>query len=102
MAIFLSKALHVPYEDCMALGYSVTAKAHAITISIAIVSFSGSLAVLPPAVALVIQIPIMLLFLSFSSKIQGYLKASAQHLSLRGPLSKLEGNVANKNGEWFS
>jgi len=62
LAILLSRVAHVGHGDCMALGYSVTAKNHAITIGIATTAFTGTLAVLPAAVAPVIQIPVMLFF----------------------------------------
>ena len=73
LAIITSKVIGVGHGNCMALGFSVTAKGHAITIGIATTAFAGTLAVLPAAVAPVIQIPIMLLFLQLSSKIERFL-----------------------------
>ena len=73
LVIFISKALRIGFGDCMALGYSVTAKNHAITIGIAVTAFHGTLAVLPAAVAPLLQMPIMLLFLHLSPKIEGFL-----------------------------
>jgi len=73
LVIFISKALRIGFGDCMALGYSVTAKNHAITIGIAVTAFHGTLAVLPAAVAPLLQMPIMLLFLHLSPKIESFL-----------------------------
>jgi len=73
LAILLSKAFHLDFGDCIALGYSVTAKNHAITIGIAVTAFSGTLAILPASVAPMLQIPIMLLFLNFSPKIERFM-----------------------------
>ncbi len=75
IAIIIAKLLHIDYEDAMALGYSVTAKNHAITIGIATTTFGGTLAVLPAAVAPIIQIPVMLLYLNLSKKIKSFLSA---------------------------
>lgn len=77
LAILFSKVAHVDHGDCMALGYSVTAKSHAITIGVATTAFSDTLAVLPAAVAPVIQIPIMLLFLNLSERIRRFLQPEA-------------------------
>jgi len=74
LAVLLSKALQIPYGDAMALGYSVTAKNHAITIALAMTSFGGGIAVLPAAVAPVVQIPIMLTALQLSDRIKGFLR----------------------------
>ena len=73
LAILLSRVAHVGHGDCMALGYSVTARNHAITIGIATTALTGTLAVLPAAVAPIIQIPVMLLFLNLSGKIERFL-----------------------------
>ncbi len=73
LVIFISKALHIGFDDCMALGYSVTAKNHAITIGIAVTAFHGTLAVLPAAVAPLLQLPIMLLFLHLCPKIESFI-----------------------------
>ena len=73
LVIFISKALRIGFGDCMALGYSVTAKNHAITIGIAVTAFHGTLAVLPAAVAPLLQMPIMLLFLHLPPKIENFI-----------------------------
>jgi ACR3 family arsenite transporter len=73
LVILFSKVAHIDHGNCMALGYSVTAKNHAITIGVATTTFGGSLAVLPAAVAPVIQIPMMLLFLNLSGRIKRFL-----------------------------
>lgn len=72
LTILFSKVAHVDYGNGMALGYSVTAKNHAITIGIATTAFGGTLAVLPAAVAPIIQIPIMLLCLKLSNRIKKF------------------------------
>jgi ACR3 family arsenite efflux pump ArsB len=76
LAIIASKVTGTGHGDCMALGFSVTAKGHAITIGIATTAFAGTLAVLPAAVAPIIQIPIMLLFLQLSNKIERFLHSA--------------------------
>jgi len=73
LAILFCKLAHMDYGDSMALGYSVAAKNHAITIGIATTAFGGTLAVLPAAVAPIIQIPTMLLYLSLSKRIKKFL-----------------------------
>ena len=73
LAILFCKLAHMDYGDGMALGYSVAAKNHAITIGIATTAFGGTLAVLPAAVAPIIQIPTMILYLSFSERIKRFL-----------------------------
>lgn len=73
IAVLLSKLAHIEHGHSMALGYSVTAKNHAITIGVATMAFSGTLAVLPAAVAPVIQIPIMLFYLTLSERIRRFL-----------------------------
>jgi len=75
LAIAFSRLSHLPHGHCMALGYSVTAKNHAITIALATAAFPGTLAVLPAAVAPMIQTPIMLLFLKLSDRIERFLRA---------------------------
>ncbi len=59
-SFILSRITKTDYGDAMALGFSTTAKNHAITIGVATTAFSGTLAVLPAAVAPLIQLPIML------------------------------------------
>ena len=78
VAILFSKLMHIDHGDGMALGYSVTAKNHAITIGIATTAFSGTLAVLPAAVAPIVQIPVMLLFLNLSGRIEKFLHRDRQ------------------------
>lgn len=70
LAIGFAKAAHLDYGNGMALGYSVTAKNHAITIGLASAAFGGTLAVLPAAVAPLVQIPIMLLVLKASDGVR--------------------------------
>ncbi len=78
VAILFSRLMHIDHGDCMALGYSVTAKNHAITIGIATTAFAGTLAVLPAAVAPIVQIPVMLLFLNLSGRIERLLHRREQ------------------------
>lgn len=73
LAILFCRLVHMDHGNSMALGYSVAAKNHAITIGIATTAFGGTLAVLPAAVAPLIQIPTMLLYLNLSEKIRGFL-----------------------------
>lgn len=73
LAIFTCKLLGIGHGHGMALGYSVAAKNHAITIGVATTAFGGTLAVLPAAVAPVIQIPVMMLFLALSPRIHALL-----------------------------
>jgi ACR3 family arsenite efflux pump ArsB len=70
--ILLAKWTRTGYGDGIALGYSVTARAHAITIGIATTTFGGTLAVLPAAVAPMIQILIMTSILTFSRRIEQF------------------------------
>jgi ACR3 family arsenite efflux pump ArsB len=72
LTILLSKWTRTGYGDGIALGYSVTARAHAITIGIATTTFGGTLAVLPAAVAPIMQILIMTSILTFSGRIQQF------------------------------
>lgn len=74
LAILFCKLAHMDHGNGMALGYSVAAKNHAITIALATTAFGGTLAVLPAAVAPIIQIPTMLLYLSFSERIKRFLQ----------------------------
>jgi len=60
ISFILSRITKISYGDAMALAFSVTAKNHAITIGVATTAFSGTLAVLPAAVAPLVQLPIML------------------------------------------
>lgn len=73
LSILVSRMMRLGHGDAMALGYSVTAKNHAITIGVATTAFGGTLAVLPAAVAPIVQIPVMLLFLGLSDRIKGFL-----------------------------
>jgi arsenite transporter len=72
--ILLSKWAQTGYGDGIALGYSVTARAHAITIGIATTTFGDTLAILPAAVAPIVQILIMTVILKFSKQIEFFLK----------------------------
>jgi len=55
--------MRMDYGNGTALGYSVSAKAHAITIGVATTAFVGTLAVLPAAMAPIVQIPIRMAIL---------------------------------------
>jgi ACR3 family arsenite efflux pump ArsB len=89
--ILFSRLAKVDHGDCMALGYSVTAKAHAITIGLATTAFPGTLAVLPAAVAPMIQVTIMLLFLKLSHRIGRFLAGpGAGVVSFSGPAGSPE------------
>ncbi len=79
LAILFCKLAHMGHGNSMALGYSVAAKNHAITIGVATTAFGGTLAVLPAAVAPIIQIPTMLLYLNLSEKIEGFLATDMKH-----------------------
>ena len=59
LSVVYSKFVGFDYNDTIALGYSVTAKSHGLTIALAISTFGG-LSVLPAAFAPIIQIPLML------------------------------------------
>jgi ACR3 family arsenite transporter len=76
-AIVFAKMSGVDYGDAVAMGYSVTAKAHAITIGVAATVFAGTPAVLPAAVAPVIQVPLMLAILKTSNRVERYLSPRA-------------------------
>ncbi len=69
IGIIYSKFTNCCYEDTIALTYGITAKNHSITIAIALTTFGG-LTVLPAAFAPIIQIPLMILILKLSSKIE--------------------------------
>jgi len=73
LAILFCKLARMDHGNGMALGYSVAAKNHAITIGIATTAFEGTLAVLPAAVAPLIQIPTMLLYLKLSERVRKFL-----------------------------
>jgi len=62
LSVFYSKFARFDYEDTVALGYSVTAKSHGLTIALAISTFGG-LSVLPAAFAPIIQIPLMMVII---------------------------------------
>ena len=62
LAIAYAKVAHLDYGDAIAIGYSTTAKNHAITLALAITAFGG-LAVLPAAFAPIVQIPLMIIIL---------------------------------------
>lgn len=70
----VSRLLKIEYADAIALGYSVTAKAHAITIGLAATAFGGAMAVLPASVAPIIQVPIMLFIMSLAGRIERLMK----------------------------
>lgn len=62
IAIGYAKVAGLDYEDAIAIGYSTTAKNHSITLALAITAFGG-MAILPPAFAPVVQIPLMIIIL---------------------------------------
>lgn len=62
IAMLYAKVARLDYEDAIAIGYSVTAKNHSITLALAITAFGG-MATLPPAFAPIVQIPLMILIL---------------------------------------
>ncbi len=70
LAIAACKLTRLDHGHGMAVGYSVAAKNHAITIGLATTAFGGTLAVLPAAVAPIIQIPLMLIFLRLSRLVE--------------------------------
>jgi ACR3 family arsenite efflux pump ArsB len=74
LAIFFCKLMKMDHGNGMALGYSVAAKNHAITIGIATTAFGGTLAVFPAAVAPIVQIPTMMLYLNLSDRIRRFLQ----------------------------
>lgn len=85
LAIGVAKVAGIDHGNGMALGYSVTAKNHAITIGVATTAFGGTLAVLPAAVAPIIQIPVMLLFLKMSGQIKSFLDSDREVLRSGSP-----------------
>ena len=80
--ILLSKWVKIGYGDGIALGYGVTARAHAITIGIATTTFEGTLAVLPAAVAPIIQVLIMTSILTFSKQIEKFFAGGKEVLKV--------------------
>ncbi len=68
--------MRMDYGNGTALGYSVTAKAHAITIGVATTAFAGTLAVLPAAVAPIVQIPIMMAALKGAALFKDFLDSA--------------------------
>ncbi|MHA1431649.1 MAG: arsenic resistance protein [Candidatus Freyarchaeota archaeon] len=71
ISLIYSKIVGFDYGDTIALGYAVTAKNHSITIALALTTFGG-LAVLPPAFAPIIQIPLMIVILKLAPKIDRF------------------------------
>jgi len=78
LAMLYSKVSRLDYGDAIALGYGVTAKNHAITIALAITSFSSPLAALPAACAPLIQIPLMMTILRFSKRLRRMLTSPGE------------------------
>ena len=78
IAIVYSKMAYINYGNAIALGYSVTTKNHAITIDIAMTTFSGAMAVLPAAFVPMVQIPIMLLILKLAHRVGGFLGGATE------------------------
>ncbi len=77
LSVVYSKFVGFDYEDTIAMGYTVTAKSHGLTIALAITTFGG-LSVLPAAIAPIIQIPLMLLILQLGPKLQKYMGSSKE------------------------
>jgi len=69
VAVAWAKLAHFDYGEAVALTYSVTAKNLSITIAIAMVTWRG-LAVLVPAFDPVVQVPVMIVFLFLSKKLE--------------------------------
>ncbi len=69
LSVIYSKYSGFDYGDTIALGYTVTAKSHGLTIALAISTFGG-LSVLPAAIAPIIQIPLMILIMQAGPKLQ--------------------------------
>ena len=69
LAMVYARLARLDYEDAIAIGYSVTAKNHSITLALALTAFGG-MATLPPAFAPVVQIPLMILILHLSPWLQ--------------------------------
>lgn len=69
IGMFISKKARIKYENAIALGYSVTAKNHGITLAVAFSAFGG-LSILPAAFAPILQIPIMLIIYHLSKKLR--------------------------------
>ena len=78
LGVGFAKVTGMDYGDAMAMSYSVTAKAHAITIGVAATVFGGTLAVLPAAVAPVIQVPLMMAILKSSGRVEKFLSPPSQ------------------------
>ena len=70
-SIFLSRKFKIKYENAIALGYSITAKNHGITLALAFSAFGG-LAILPAAFAPILQIPLMMVIYHLSPRIEAY------------------------------
>jgi ACR3 family arsenite transporter len=70
-SIFLSRKLKIKYENATALGYSITAKNHGITLALAFSTFGG-LAILPPSFAPILQIPLIMIIYHLSPKIKKF------------------------------
>jgi len=73
LSIAYSKAVGFDYGDTIALGYTVTAKSHGLTIALAISTFGG-LSVLPAAIAPIVQIPLMLVILHAGPRLQRFME----------------------------
>lgn len=72
LSIAYSKLVKLDYGDAISIGFGVAAKNHSITIGLALTLFGG-LTVLPAAFTPVLQIPLMLLFLRLSPRIQTWM-----------------------------
>jgi ACR3 family arsenite transporter len=85
ITLILARLTRVGYGDGIALGYSTTAKNHVITIGLATTAFAGTAAVLPAAVAPVIQIPIMIVILRNRDRFQRFLSPKEDFSKAKPP-----------------
>ncbi|RMF04579.1 MAG: hypothetical protein D6768_02950, partial [Chloroflexi bacterium] len=83
-----AKIAGLDYKDAIAIGYGVASKNHSITLALSLTAFGG-LAVLPPAFAPVVQIPLMLIILKTSPWLQ---KQFTYHKHVGSPVQE-EGGV---------
>ncbi len=81
LSIVYSKVVGLDYGDAISIGFGVAAKNHSITIGLTLTLFGG-LTVLPAAFAPILQIPLMLLFLRVSPRIQTWMFPSEEGVGL--------------------
>ncbi|MDZ7611228.1 MAG: bile acid:sodium symporter [Candidatus Moranbacteria bacterium] len=75
LSILIAKKTKIKYENAIALGYSVTAKNHGITLAVAFSAFGG-LSVLPAAFTPILQILIMLAIYHSAKRIKKFIEPS--------------------------